>query len=99
MSGLAIIANPNAHRNKNWPLASQALRKAAPGAALYETRTERELRDAAAQVGRDRPRVRLVVLSRQAGAKAVRAHRPARHRRWRGVAARSHLRRRRLERR
>src|SRR5919199_6690328 len=57
MSGLAIIANPNAHRNKNWPLASQALRKAAPGAALYETRTERELRDAAAQVGRDRPRV------------------------------------------
>jgi len=57
MAGLAIIANPNAHRNRNWPLASQALRKAAPGAALYETRTERELRDAAAQVGRDRPRV------------------------------------------
>src|SRR5919199_4315925 len=57
MSGLAIIANPNAHRNKNWPLASQALRKAAPGAALYETRTERELREAAARIGRDRPRV------------------------------------------
>src|SRR6184192_2768407 len=57
MAGLAIIANPNAHRNRNWPLASQALRKAAPGAALYETRTERELRDAAAQVARDRPRV------------------------------------------
>ena len=58
MSGLAIIANPNAHRNReNWPLASQALRKAAPGAALYETRTERELHEAAERVGRDRPRV------------------------------------------
>src|SRR5205085_7610395 len=57
VSGLAIIANPNAHRNRNWPLASQALRKAAPGAALYEKRTERELHEAAAQVGRDRPRV------------------------------------------
>src|SRR5229473_1564363 len=57
VSGLAIIANPNAHRNRNWPVASQALRKAAPGAALYETRTERELRDAAERVGRDRPRV------------------------------------------
>ena len=57
MSGLAIIANPNAHRNRNWPVASQALRKAAPGAALYETRTERELHEAAERVGRDRPRV------------------------------------------
>ncbi|HWE25513.1 MAG TPA: diacylglycerol kinase family protein [Myxococcales bacterium] len=57
MPGLAIIANPNAHRIRNWPLASEALRKAAPGAAMYETRTERELREAAAQVGRDRPRV------------------------------------------
>src|SRR5438067_10959285 len=57
MAGLAIIANPNAHRNRNWPLASQALRKAAPGAALYETRTERELHEAAERVGRDRPRV------------------------------------------
>jgi len=57
VAGLAIIANPNAHRNRNWPLASQALRKAAPGAVLLETRTERELREAAAQVARDRPRV------------------------------------------
>jgi len=57
VSGLAIIANPNAHRNRNWPVASQALRKAAPGAALYETRTERELHEAAERVGRDRPRV------------------------------------------
>jgi diacylglycerol kinase family enzyme len=57
MSGLAIIANPNAHQNRNWPLASQALRKAAPGADLFETRTERELREAAVQVARRRPRV------------------------------------------
>jgi len=41
VAGLAIIANPNAHRNRNWPLASQALRKEAPGAVLFETRTER----------------------------------------------------------
>ena len=61
MAGLAIIANPNAHRNRNWPLASQALRKAAPGAVLFETRTERELREAAAQVARDKPRVVAIV--------------------------------------
>src|SRR5919205_889224 len=47
MPGLAIIANPNAHRNRNWPLASQALVKAAPAAAFYETRTQAELEEAA----------------------------------------------------
>jgi len=57
MTKLAIIANPNAHRNRNWPLASQALRKAAPGAALYETRTEAELKDAAKRLLREEPRV------------------------------------------
>jgi diacylglycerol kinase family enzyme len=57
MTKLAIIANPNAHRNRNWPLASQALRKAAPGAAFYETRTEAELKDAAKRLLREEPRV------------------------------------------
>ncbi len=57
MAALAIIANPNAHRNRNWPVASAALRKAAPGADLFETRTERDLREAAAQVARGRPQV------------------------------------------
>jgi diacylglycerol kinase family enzyme len=57
MGGLAIIANPNAHRNRNWPLASLALRKAAPGAALYETRTDSELKDATRRVLHDEPRV------------------------------------------
>ncbi|MFL5274871.1 MAG: diacylglycerol/lipid kinase family protein [Myxococcales bacterium] len=55
--GLAIIANPNAHRNRNWPLASQALRKAASGAPLYETRTEAELKEAARRLAREVPRV------------------------------------------
>src|SRR2546421_12229045 len=57
MSKLAIIANPNAHRNRNWPLASQALRKAAPGAAVYETRTEAELKEAARKLSREEARV------------------------------------------
>jgi diacylglycerol kinase family enzyme len=57
MSKLAIIANPNAHRNRNWPLASRALRKAAPGAAVYETRTEAELKEAAKRLSREGPRV------------------------------------------
>src|SRR4051812_48919808 len=57
MPGLAIIANPNAHRNRNWPLASQALVKAAPAAAFYETRTQAQLDQAAALVARDRAQV------------------------------------------
>jgi diacylglycerol kinase family enzyme len=55
--GLAIIANPNAHRNRYWPLASHALRKAASGALLYETRTEAELKEAARRLAREAPRV------------------------------------------
>ena len=43
MAGIAIIANPNARRNREWPLAAQQLRKAAPGAAILETRTPEEL--------------------------------------------------------
>jgi diacylglycerol kinase family enzyme len=57
LAAVTIIANPNAHRNKNWPLASQALRKAAPGAELFETRTERELHAAAERIAKERPRV------------------------------------------
>ena len=57
MAGIAIIANPNARRNREWPLAAQQLRKAAPGAALLETRTADELRAAARQLASDRPRV------------------------------------------
>ena len=55
--GIAIIANPNARRNREWPLAAQQLRKAAPGAPLLETRTPEELSKAARQLARDRPRV------------------------------------------
>ncbi len=36
MSRLGIITNPRSYRNRLWPLAAQALRKAAPGAAFYE---------------------------------------------------------------
>ena len=36
MSRLAIITNPQSYRNRLWPLAAQALRKAAPGAGFYE---------------------------------------------------------------
>ena len=55
--GIAIIANPNARRNREWPLAAQQLRKAAPGAPLLETRTSDELDRAARQLAQDRPRV------------------------------------------
>ena len=57
MVGIAIIANPNARRNREWPLAAQQLRKAAPGAPLLETRTPEELQRAAKQLAQDRPRV------------------------------------------
>ena len=40
-----------------WPLASQALRKAAPGAEMFETRNETELHAAAQRLARDVPRV------------------------------------------
>ena len=57
MAGLQIIANPHAHRNRLWPLASQALRKAAGGAQLIETRGPRELELAARAMAKDRPSV------------------------------------------
>jgi diacylglycerol kinase family enzyme len=57
MAWLAIIANPNAHRNRLWPLAARELRKAAPGVPILETRSAEELARAAAQLARERPRV------------------------------------------
>lgn len=57
MAGIAIIANPNARRNREWPLAAQQLRKAAPGAVIVETRTPEELAGAAKAFKADRPRV------------------------------------------
>src|SRR5205085_5534781 len=57
MAGVAIIANPNARRNREWPLAAQQLRKAAPGAAILETRTPDELAAAAKALKADPPRV------------------------------------------
>jgi hypothetical protein len=57
VSTLAIIANPHAHRNRLWPLAAEALRKAAPGAPILETGTPDELRRAAEAVGAQQPRV------------------------------------------
>ncbi len=57
MAGIAIIANPNARRNREWPLAAQQLRKAAPGAPILETRTPDELAKAAKTLAADRPRV------------------------------------------
>jgi len=57
MGGLAIIANPNAHRNRLWPLAAQALRKAAPGVPILETRGPKELLLAVQQIALERPRV------------------------------------------
>ncbi|MBS2021254.1 MAG: hypothetical protein JST92_02515 [Deltaproteobacteria bacterium] len=50
MSRLVIIANPRAHRNRLWPLAAQALKKAAPGATLLETPQEEDLKSAAREV-------------------------------------------------
>src|SRR6266513_5038578 len=57
MAGIAIIANPNARRNREWPLAAQQLRKAAPGAAILETRGPEELAGVAKAIAADRPRV------------------------------------------
>jgi diacylglycerol kinase family enzyme len=57
MAGIAIIANPNARRNREWPLAAQQLRKAAPGAAILETRGPEELSAVAKAVKAERPRV------------------------------------------
>src|SRR5258708_31946715 len=57
MAWLAIIANPNAHRNRLWPLAARELRKAAPGVSILETRSAEELARAVAQLARERPRV------------------------------------------
>ena len=57
MAGIAIIANPNARRNREWPLWAQQLRKAAPGAALLETRGPQELAEAARTIAAQKPRV------------------------------------------
>jgi diacylglycerol kinase family enzyme len=57
MAGIAIIANPNARRNREWPLWAQQLRKAAPGAMLLETRGPRELAEAARAIAAEKPRV------------------------------------------
>jgi diacylglycerol kinase family enzyme len=57
MAGIAIIANPNARRNREWPLAAQKLRKAAPGVPILETRNAAELEKAAKALAADRPRV------------------------------------------
>ena len=57
MAGIAIIANPNARRNREWPLAAQMLRKAAPGASILETRGPEELVSVAKAVKKERPRV------------------------------------------
>jgi diacylglycerol kinase family enzyme len=57
MAQLVIIANVNARRNREWPLAARELRKAAPGAVLLETRSEDELRVAAREIAKDPPRV------------------------------------------
>jgi diacylglycerol kinase family enzyme len=57
MAGLAIIANVNARRNREWPLAARELRKAAPGATLYETRSDPELRHAAESIAAEAPSV------------------------------------------
>src|SRR6267378_7926640 len=57
MAGIMIIANPNARRNREWPLAAEQLRKAAPGASILETRGPEELAAVAKAVAADRPRV------------------------------------------
>ena len=57
MAQLAIIANVNARRNREWPLAARELRKAAPGATLYETRSDPELREAARAIAAEAPKV------------------------------------------
>ncbi|HEY2029452.1 MAG TPA: diacylglycerol kinase family protein [Myxococcales bacterium] len=57
MAQLAIIANVNARRNREWPLAARELRKAAPGATLYETHGDGDLRLAAKAIAAEAPRV------------------------------------------
>lgn len=57
MAAIAIIANPNARRNREWPLAAEQLRKAAPGAEILETRNPEELGSVAKRIRKDRPRV------------------------------------------
>jgi diacylglycerol kinase family enzyme len=57
MAGIAIIANPNARRNREWPLAAGLLRKAAPAARIHETRTEAELAAVTRALAADPPRV------------------------------------------
>jgi diacylglycerol kinase family enzyme len=57
MAQLAIIANVNARRNREWPLAARELRKAAPGATLYETRGDADLQSAAKAIAAEAPRV------------------------------------------
>jgi diacylglycerol kinase family enzyme len=57
MAGIAIIANPNARRNREWQLTADQLRKAAPGATILETRGPEELQDVAKAVAANRPRV------------------------------------------
>ena len=57
MGKLAIIANPQSYRNRLWPLASQALRKAAPGAPIFEAATLADLRRVSAQALAEQPDV------------------------------------------
>jgi diacylglycerol kinase family enzyme len=57
MAQLAIIANVNARRNREWPLAARELRKAAPGATLYETRGDADLQSAAKAIAAEAPRI------------------------------------------
>jgi diacylglycerol kinase family enzyme len=54
---LAIIANPQSHRNRLWPLAAQALRKAAPGAEILEAPTLADLSRVAAHALAEKPAV------------------------------------------
>jgi len=57
MGRLAIIANPQSHRNRLWPLAAQALRKAAPGAPIFEAANLADLRRVAAQALAEKPEI------------------------------------------
>jgi len=57
MGKLAIIANPMSHRNRLWPLAAQALRRAAPGAPILEAASVADLRRVAAEVLAGKPEV------------------------------------------
>ena len=50
MLRLAIITNPGSYRNRLWPLAAQALRKAAPGAVFFEAGSVAALAAIAAEV-------------------------------------------------